>query len=212
VAKAEASKSKLDAAGHYVDVGLTFTETAVLVAADVITLGHAVKQGKLFSKPIEKNSPKFVPPESRPQAVSPAKPAPELPADSAARPPAGPKTAPLKADAGLIHGVDQYRGGQTLLTAKVELPGGEVIKVAVPNEGGGWRPEQKAMAEKLGYQPLEASDPGSKMHAEGELEVFREKNKAKVLEWAISRGTEGNSIVCNEGCRNFTKNWGTQQQ
>ena len=208
VAKAEDSKSKLDAAGHYVDVGLTVTETALLVAADVITLGHAVKQGKLFSKPIEKNSPKFVPPE---KAISPPKPAPELPADSAARPSA-PKTAPLKADAGLIHGVDQYRGGQTLLTAKVELPGGEVIKVAVPNEGGGWRPEQKAMAEKLGYQPLEASDPGSNMHAEGELEVFRKENKAKVLEWAISRGTEGNSIVCNEGCRNFTKNWGTQQQ
>ena len=119
---------------------------------------------------------------------------------------------PLKADAGLIHGVDQYRGGQTILTAKLKLPSGEEIKVAVPNEGGGWRPEQRDFAEALGYKTLDASKPGSRMHAEKELEVFRQKQKAVVLEWSISRGKGGTSTVCNEGCKYFTRNWGPQQQ
>lgn len=118
----------------------------------------------------------------------------------------------MKADAGLIHGTDQYRGGQTLLTATLKMPNNETIKVAVPNEGAGWRPEQKEKAISLGYKPLDASTPGSKMHAEQELEVFRKERNASVVEWAISRGKGGNSTVCNEGCKNFTKNWGTQQK
>jgi RHS repeat-associated protein len=118
----------------------------------------------------------------------------------------------LKADAGLIHGVDQYRGGQTLLTAELKMPDGKKLKVAVPNEGAGWRPEQKEKAVSLGYKPLDAKTPGSGMHAEGELEAFRKETNATVIEWAISRGKGGNSIVCNEGCKNFTRNWGPQQR
>ena len=128
--------------------------------------------------------------------------------------PAGKKLT-LKDDAGKIHGVDQYRGGQVILTAELEVPDGKEIKrikVAVPNEGGKWRDLQREEAIRLGYQPLEASTPGSEMHAEGELEAFRRDNNATVLEWAISRGKGGNSIVCNEGCKNFTKNWGPQQK
>ena len=118
----------------------------------------------------------------------------------------------LKGDAGLIHGVDQYRGGQTMLTAELKMADGKKLKVAVPNEGAGWRPEQREKAVSLGYKPLDASTPGSGMHAEGELEVFRKANKATVTEWAISRGTGGTSTVCNEGCKYFTRNWGSQQQ
>lgn len=118
----------------------------------------------------------------------------------------------LKADAGLIHGIDQHRGGQTMLTAEVRMPDGKTIKVAVPNESAGWRPEQRAEAIRLGYTPLDASTPGSNMHAEGELEAFRKSNNATVTGWAISRGRSGNSVVCNEGCKNFIKKWGQQQR
>ncbi|VVO04135.1 hypothetical protein PS710_02909 [Pseudomonas fluorescens] len=122
------------------------------------------------------------------------------------------KAKQLKADAGLIHGVDQYRGGQTVLTAELKMPGGKKVKVAVPNEGAGWRPEQREKAISLGYEPLDARTPGSGMHAENELEVFRRENNATVIEWAISRGKGGNSIVCNEGCKSFTRHWGPQQR
>ncbi|MET0363936.1 MAG: hypothetical protein ABW169_04720, partial [Sphingobium sp.] len=75
-----------------------------------------------------------------------------------------------------------------------------------------WRADQKAMAVELGYKPLEASRPGSGMHAEGEMEVFRQSVDGKVTQWAISRGRGGNSVVCNEGCKNLTRNWGPQQK
>jgi RHS repeat-associated protein len=129
---------------------------------------------------------------------------------SAAAPPAKPATS-VKGDAGKIHGVDQYRGGQTVVTAEVRMPDGKVIKVAAPNEGAGWRPEQKEMATKLGYRPLDPSTPGSGMHAEEELEAFRAVNKATVLRWGISRGRGGNSVVC-DGCSNVTKSWGPQER
>ncbi|CUU56570.1 RHS repeat-associated core domain-containing protein [Parafrankia irregularis] len=123
-----------------------------------------------------------------------------------------PEEKQLKADAGTIHGVDQYRGGQTLLTAELKMPDGSKLKVAVPNEGAGWRPEQREKAVSLGYKPLDARTPGSGIHAEQQLEIFRKEKNATVTEWAISRGKGGNSIICNEGCKNFTKNWGPQQQ
>src|SRR5258706_16465440 len=98
------------------------------------------------------------------------------------------KGEPLKGDAGAIHGADQYRGGQTMLTAELKMPDGKKVKVAVPNEGSGWRPEQREKAISLGYKPLDPRTQGSGMHAEQELEVFRKDNNAQVTEWAISRG------------------------
>ena len=123
----------------------------------------------------------------------------------------------LKADSSTIHGTDQYRKGQTTLTAKVELPNGDIVKVATQNESAGWRAEQEAIARKLGYEPLSTSKPGSGLHAEGELEAYRKAQsiggkQAKVLEWAISRGEGGTSVVCNEGCKNFAEHWGPQQK
>ncbi|MBS1693782.1 MAG: VCBS repeat-containing protein [Actinobacteria bacterium] len=125
-------------------------------------------------------------------------------------PPAKPATS-VKGDAGKIHGVDQYRGGQTVVTAEVRMPDGKVIKVAAVNEGAGWRPEQPQMANELGYKPLNASTPGSGMHAEQELEAFRAANKATIVRWAISRGRGGNSIIC-EGCLDATKLWGPPER
>lgn len=122
----------------------------------------------------------------------------------------------LKGDVGAIHGVDQYRGGQTMLTAELELPNGQRVLVAIPNEGAGWRPEQRNKAIELGYTPLDPPAPGSRIHAEGGLQHHLTDTGgpyrgATVVRWAISRGRGGNSVVCNEGCKNFTRNWGIQE-
>lgn len=116
----------------------------------------------------------------------------------------------LKTAAGKIHGADQYRKGQTLLTAKLKLPGGKTENVAVPNSKAGWRDLQKEVAKKLGFKALDTYAPGSDIHAEGNLAEYVKRTGATVEEWAISRGTGGTSTVCNEGCKNFTKNWGPQ--
>jgi RHS repeat-associated protein len=123
----------------------------------------------------------------------------------------------LKGDAGSIHGEDQWRGGQTIITAKLQLPNGGKVLVAAPNSSAGWRPGQRDLAIRLGYSPIDPYNPGSEIHAEGNLQsAIGDRNSpyfgAKVLGWAISRGRTGSSIVCNEGCRTFTNLWGPQQK
>jgi RHS repeat-associated protein len=123
----------------------------------------------------------------------------------------------LKGDAGSIHGEDQWRAGQTIITAKLELPGRGKVLVAAPNSSAGWRPGQRELAIRLGYSPIDPYSPGSNIHAEGNLQsAIGDRNSpyfgAKVLGWAISRGRTGSSVVCNEGCKNFTNLWGPQQR
>ena len=123
----------------------------------------------------------------------------------------------LKGDAGSIHGEDQWRAGQTIITAKLELPGGGKVLVAAPNSSAGWRPGQRELAIRLGYSPIDPYSPGSEIHAEGNLKsAIGDRNSpyfgAKVQGWAISRGRTGSSVVCNEGCKIFTNQWGPQQR
>jgi hypothetical protein len=78
---------------------------------------------------------------------------------------------PLKADAGLIHGDDQRRAGQAILTAILRLRDKTLVKVAIPNEGAGWRSGQREVAVRLGYRPLGGTTPGSDLHAEESLQA-----------------------------------------
>lgn len=122
---------------------------------------------------------------------------------------------PLRADAGLIHGEDQYRGKQTILTAVLRLLNGKVMKVAIPNEGAGWRPGQREVAVRLGYKPLGGTTPGSDVHAEASLDAQiqprvrnpTELSGARVENWAISRGAGGTSEICTGSCRSIVKGW-----
>ena len=122
----------------------------------------------------------------------------------------------LKGDAGSIHGEDQWRGGQTIITAKLQLPNGGKVLVAAPNSSAGWRPGQRDLAIRLGYSPIDPYNPGSEIHAEGNLQsALGDRNSpyfgARVLGWAISRGITGSSIICNEGCKTFTNLWGSNK-
>ena len=127
---------------------------------------------------------------------------------------------PLKADAGLIHGEDRYRAGQTILTAILRLLNGKSVKVAIPNEGAGWRPGQRDVAIRLGYRPLGGTTPGSDIHAEQSLEAQiqpravnpTELSGAKVEGWAISRGRGGTSELCTGQCPVITQHWSGQEK
>ena len=127
---------------------------------------------------------------------------------------------PLKADAGLIHGADKRLKGQTILTAILRLRDKSLVKVAIPNEGAGWRPEQRDLAIQLGYRPLGGTTPGSDIHAEASLDAQiqpggrTDLSGATVVpgQWAISRGLEGTSELCTGSCRVITKSWGEPQK
>jgi hypothetical protein len=123
----------------------------------------------------------------------------------------------LKGAAGQIHGADQYRGRQTVLTAKLRLPNGDIEYVAVPNTGAGWRDLQEDVAVQQGFKPIEPSAPGSDLHAEENLQAYitsieKETNgKVTVLEWAVSRGKGGTSTICTTAtCRLISSSWGPQ--
>jgi RHS repeat-associated protein len=127
----------------------------------------------------------------------------------------------LKGDAGKIHGEDQYRKGQVILTAILKLSSGKLVKVVIPNEGAGWRPGQKELAIKMGYRTLEGTTPGSDIHAEQSLEAqiapkagknATDLSGAQVLRWAISRGVGGTSEVCTGQCQVIVKKWGPQDK
>jgi hypothetical protein len=123
----------------------------------------------------------------------------------------------LKGAAGQIHGADQYRGGQTVLTAKLKLPNGDIEYVAAPNTSAGWRDVQEEVAIDQGFKPIEPSTPGSDMHAEENLQAYissiekQTGGKVTVLEWAISRGKGGTSAICTSAtCRHLSSRWGPQ--
>jgi hypothetical protein len=123
----------------------------------------------------------------------------------------------LKGVAGQIHGADQYRGGQTVLTAKLKLPNGDIEYVAVPNTGAGWRDVQEEVAMDHGFKPIEPSTPGSDLHAEENLQAYissiekKTGGKVTVMEWGISRGQGGTSALCNTAtCRQISSQWGPQ--
>jgi len=110
------------------------------------------------------------------------------------------------------------RSNQTILTARVRTPAGETVDVAMPNTPSNgidppWRPGQRALAEELGYTPLDPPEntvPG--LHAEENLAARLHEMGGTVEEWAISRGTAGNSFICQSAtCRLFTELWGPQQ-
>jgi hypothetical protein len=123
----------------------------------------------------------------------------------------------LKGAAGQIHGADQYRGGQTVLTAKLKLPNGDVEYVAVPNTGAGWRDLQEEVAVDQGFKPIAPSTPGSDLHAEENLQAYissiekQTGGKVTVEQWAISRGRGGTSAICTSAtCRRISSGWGPQ--
>jgi hypothetical protein len=131
--------------------------------------------------------------------------------------PKPPRKPNLKRAAGLIHGADQYRGGQTILTAKLKLPNGEIEHVAVPNTSAGWRDVQEEVAAEQGFKTIDPSTPGSDMHAEENLQAYIDGieketgGKVQVMDWAISRGKGGTSVICTDAtCRLLSSKWGPQ--
>jgi hypothetical protein len=123
----------------------------------------------------------------------------------------------MKGAAGQIHGADQYRGGQTVVTAKLKLPNGDIEYVAVPNTSAGWRDVQEDVAIDQGFKPLEPSAPGSDLHAEENLQAYissiekQTGGKVTVMEWAVSRGKGGTSTLCTSAtCRHISSRWGPQ--